>query len=37
MRTGFEYVVFDEPFRFTMFGERFRTTGFIARGVKSAV
>ncbi|KAJ5301881.1 hypothetical protein N7508_006744 [Penicillium antarcticum] len=33
--TGFEYVVFDKPFRFTMFGERFGTTGFIARDVKA--
>jgi SAM-dependent methyltransferase len=37
MWTGFEYVVFGEQFRFSLFGESFRSTGFIARSVKSAV
>jgi SAM-dependent methyltransferase len=32
MGKGFEYVVIEEKFRFTMFGHQFRVTGFMARG-----
>ncbi|KAL4886416.1 S-adenosyl-L-methionine-dependent methyltransferase [Aspergillus karnatakaensis] len=32
MGKGFEYVVIEEPFRFTMFGNQFGTTGFLTRG-----
>jgi SAM-dependent methyltransferase len=32
MGKGFEYVVIEEKFRFTMFGHPFGVTGFMARG-----
>ncbi|KAL4783361.1 S-adenosyl-L-methionine-dependent methyltransferase [Aspergillus varians] len=32
MGRGFEYVIFERPFRFTMFGRGFVSTGFISRG-----
>ncbi|KAL2858597.1 S-adenosyl-L-methionine-dependent methyltransferase [Aspergillus pseudoustus] len=32
MRRGFEYVVIEDKFLFTMFGHKFQVTGFMARG-----